>query len=119
MSAVTATLDGVFVSWRWLNMRLSITVVVISLLMGLTARRVAAQDAPAAPSKWNREGAARYLDDRMDLWFAKADKLRTGPGTTACVSCHTTVPYALSRSALRRAMHVSGATPQEVRLLDE
>jgi len=73
----------------------------------------------AAATDWNREAAAAYLDRRMDEWFAKADTLRTGEGQTACVSCHTVVPYALARPALRRAMHVDAPTPQETRLVDE
>jgi squalene-hopene/tetraprenyl-beta-curcumene cyclase len=68
---------------------------------------------------WDREGAARYLDERMDFWFAKAKQLRTGQAQTACVSCHTTVPYVLARPALRRAMQVRTATPQEVRVVEE
>jgi squalene-hopene/tetraprenyl-beta-curcumene cyclase len=100
-------------------MRLAITVVVTTLLMGLTARGAGPRDAPPERPGWDREGAARYLDERMDAWFAKAKKLQTGQRQTACVSCHLTVPYVLSRSALRQAMHVSSATPQEVRLLEE
>ena len=100
-------------------MRLSITVVVTILLTGLTARGIPPQDPPAERTGWNREGAARYLDERMDAWFANAKKLQTSQGETACVSCHTSVPYALARSVLRRAMHVNSATPQEVRLLQE
>jgi squalene-hopene/tetraprenyl-beta-curcumene cyclase len=68
---------------------------------------------------WDREGAARYLDARMDVWFTKAKKLQTGQAQTLCVSCHTTIPYVMARPALRRAMQVSTATPQEVRLLEE
>jgi len=72
----------------------------------------------AAPS-WNRDAAAAYLDHRMDEWFARGEKLRTGEVTTTCVSCHTVIPYALARPALRRAMHVTAPTPQESRLVDE
>jgi squalene-hopene/tetraprenyl-beta-curcumene cyclase len=68
---------------------------------------------------WDREGAATYLDERMDVWFANAKQLQTGQAQTACVSCHTTVPYMLARPALRRAMQVSTATPQEARVLEE
>ncbi len=77
------------------------------------------RDDRAATGGWDREGAARYLDERMDVWFAKAKKLRTGQARTACVSCHTTVPYVMARPALRRAMRVNVATPQELRLLEE
>src|SRR2546427_12654697 len=94
-------------------MRLAITVVVSVLLMGLTASGLGSQGAAAEHGGWDREGAAKYLDERMDAWFANAKKLRTGQGVTTCVSCHTVVPYALSRPVLRRAMHGSTRTPQE------
>jgi hypothetical protein len=68
---------------------------------------------------WDQQAAAKYLDDRMDLWFDKAKKLRTDQGTTSCVSCHTVVPYALARPALRKAAGVNQPTPQEAKLLDE
>jgi hypothetical protein len=71
------------------------------------------------PAAWDQQAAAKYLDDRMDLWFAKASKLQTGEGKTSCVSCHTTVPYVLARPALRRAMGASQLTPQEAKLLNE
>src|SRR2546427_5791415 len=99
-------------------MRLAITVVVSVLLMGLTASGLGSQGAAAEHGGWDREGAAKYLDERMDAWFANAKKLRTGQGVTTCVSCHTVVPYALSRPVLRRAVHLSKRTPQEVRLLE-
>jgi squalene-hopene/tetraprenyl-beta-curcumene cyclase len=72
-----------------------------------------------AGREWNRAEAAAYLDQRMDEWFARGDKLQTGDGQTTCVSCHTVVPYALARPALRRAMHVDAPTPQEKRLVAE
>jgi len=99
-------------------MRVAITVVLAALLSGFAARPGAPEDDRAATAGWDREGAAKYLDERMDAWFANAKKLRTGQGETTCVSCHTVVPYALSRPVLRRAMHVSTRTPQEVRLLE-
>ena len=71
------------------------------------------------PTAWDKEAAAKYLDDRMDLWFEKARKLRTGQGNTACASCHNTVPYVLARPALRKAAGMSQPTPQEAKLLDE
>src|SRR3989442_1122825 len=99
-------------------MRLAITVVVSALLMGLTPRGGGLQEAVAEHGGWDREGAARYLAERMAAWFANAKKVRTGRAERTCVSCHTVIPYALSRPVLRRAMHVSTRTPQEVRLLE-
>ncbi len=71
------------------------------------------------PTAWDQQAAATYLDDRMDLWFDKAKKLRTGQGSTSCVSCHTVLPYALARPVLRKASGVSQSTPQEAKMLDE
>jgi squalene-hopene/tetraprenyl-beta-curcumene cyclase len=68
---------------------------------------------------WDQQAAAKYLDDRMDLWFEKAKKLQTGRGNTSCVSCHTVVPYVLARPVLRKATGVSKPTPQEAKLLDQ
>jgi squalene-hopene/tetraprenyl-beta-curcumene cyclase len=68
---------------------------------------------------WDKQAAAKFLDDRMDLWFDKARKLRTGEGTTTCVSCHTVVPYVLARPVLRKATGVIQPTPQEAKLLDQ
>jgi len=68
---------------------------------------------------WSPAAAAAYLDDRMDMWFSNATKLRTGDDKTSCVSCHASVGYALARPALRRAMHVAEATPAEIRLTAE
>lgn len=80
---------------------------------------VCAASCLAAPLEgWDR-AAAKYLDDRMDLWFVKSKKLQTGGSKTSCVSCHTSVPYALARPALRKAIGAGGPTPQEARLLDE
>jgi hypothetical protein len=83
----------------------------------LATRALCGQDQRA--TEWNRQSAAAYLDERMDLWFARAKKLETGEGETSCVSCHTTIPYMLARSSLRRAMGVNRPTPHETRILDE
>jgi len=99
--------------------------VCISSAFGASADPVASQPKPqvstgrTTPTAWDKEAAAKFLDDRMDMWFQKARKLQTGQGTTTCVSCHTVVPYALARPALRKAVGVSQPTPQEARLLEE
>jgi hypothetical protein len=102
-----------------LRARIAITVVLAMLLFGFAPSRAALRNGGAAIVGWDREGAAKYLDERIDLWFANAKKLRTGQGETVCVSCHTTVPYSLARPALRRAMQVSSFAPQELRILEE
>lgn len=67
---------------------------------------------------WDPAAAARYLDDRLDLWWAKAKVLRTGPGEARCLSCHTALPYAMARPALRAALGVGEPTPHERRILE-
>ena len=100
-------------------MKLAVAGIVAFVILGISARPTALQGRSAKAPSWNRESAARYLDERMDLWFVNAKKLRTDRTETICVSCHTSITYALSRPALRRAMHTSTATPQEVRLIEE
>jgi squalene-hopene/tetraprenyl-beta-curcumene cyclase len=75
--------------------------------------------ARSGAAAWDKPAAAKYLDDRMDLWFEHGRKLRTGQETTTCASCHITVPYALARPALRKAAGTSQPTPQEARMLEE
>ena len=64
----------------------------------LAARR---QSAPARSPAWNPRAAAAYLDGRMDWWLTWPTAQRDHG--TSCVSCHTVLPYALARPALRGA----------------
>src|SRR5262245_51859925 len=45
---------------------------------GFTVRQGAAENDRARSGGWDREGAAVYLDERMDLWLTNAKKLQTG-----------------------------------------
>jgi hypothetical protein len=89
--------------------------VVATLVGTLTVR--AGSSAPG-PSDWDKAAAARYLDSRMDAWWTRAKTLRTGSGDTKCLSCHTPVPYALARPALRRVLGVASPTVHELKILD-
>ena len=55
---------------------------------------------PASPSvnSWNPSAAAKYLDARAEWWEHWPNAQRDHG--TVCVSCHTMVPYALSRPKL-------------------
>jgi squalene-hopene/tetraprenyl-beta-curcumene cyclase len=95
---------------------------VLSLVILAAVVTPAAGQTPTAAADragWDLAAAAKYLDDRMDLWFTNAKKLRTGDDKTTCVSCHSSIPYALARPVLRRAMHASAPAAQESRLNDE
>lgn len=91
----------------------------VSLLLTFAVHRAEAQKKHGGAMEWDPEGAAKYLDDRMQLWFTKAKKLRTGEAKTSCVSCHMTIPYMLARPALWREMGVHDAAPEELRVIKE
>lgn len=76
------------------------------------AERAGAQE----PDTWNREAAAAYLDARQAWWMDWPTAARDRG--TFCVSCHTTTPYALARTALRTG--ATGTMPGAVerRLLE-
>ena len=64
----------------------------------MTAGRAQAQGARG----WNAEAAARYLDGRAATWKAHHETQRSHD--TACISCHTGLPYLLARPELRRVL---------------
>jgi squalene-hopene/tetraprenyl-beta-curcumene cyclase len=52
---------------------------------------------------WDKKKAAARLEARALSWINKGSKLATdATGGVTCLSCHTTVPYALARPALRK-----------------
>jgi squalene-hopene/tetraprenyl-beta-curcumene cyclase len=75
-------------------------------------------DKPEAKTanSWDLNAAAAYLDRRQSWWMEWPRAQRDHE--TVCVSCHTAVPYALSRSALRTALAEQVPSPTERRLLD-
>lgn len=75
--------------------------------------RAAADDA----ASWNRSAAAQYLDERQTWWRNWPQAARDRE--TVCVSCHTALPYALARPALRAALAEGRPTANERKLLDD
>jgi squalene-hopene/tetraprenyl-beta-curcumene cyclase len=65
---------------------------------------------------WDEKAAAAYLDERAVWWMGWPKAARDHE--TFCVSCHTAVPYAMSRPALRRALGERGPSLNERRLLE-
>jgi squalene-hopene/tetraprenyl-beta-curcumene cyclase len=89
------------------------------LLAGSTAgTAIAADPADAALSHaaWSPKAAANYLDGRAAWWMAWPKAARDHE--TFCISCHTTLPYAMSRASLRVALGEQAASPNEQKLLD-
>lgn len=69
-----------------------------------------------AAGSWDQKAAASYLDQRAAWWFEWPKSARDHE--TFCISCHTAVPYALSRPALRKPIAETVLSPNERRLLD-
>ena len=67
-------------------------------------------------SSWDQKAAATYLDQRAAWWIEWPKAARDHE--TICVSCHTAVPYVLSRPFLRRALAEEAPSASERRLLD-
>lgn len=87
-------------------------------LAGLVATSMFAAEPPAATSGAavpSGKAAAAYLDGRMAWWMAWPGAVRDHE--TFCVSCHTAVPYAMARPALRKALGEQGPSATETRLL--
>lgn len=66
------------------------------------------------------QAAARYLDARAREWeaFRGADR-GEGADKVSCLSCHTSVSYAIGRPALRHLANENEPTPHETRLLEQ
>jgi hypothetical protein len=65
---------------------------------------------------WSPKEAASYLDRRAEWWMEWRQAARDHG--TFCVSCHTVLPYSLSRAALRESRVDDTASAIERRLLD-
>jgi len=71
----------------------------------------AASETPA----WNPKATAAYLD-RRETWWQQWTPAQKDHGTV-CISCHTTIPYAMARPALRHETGETASTLQEKVLL--
>ena len=82
------------------------------------ASKPTAADAKAstAPQTWDKAAAARYLDYRQ-AWWQDWPRAQKDHGTV-CVSCHTQVPYALARPALRTELGETKVSDPERAMLD-
>jgi squalene-hopene/tetraprenyl-beta-curcumene cyclase len=80
-------------------------------------RAMPVHGASAGPSvSWNRQAAARYLDDR-EVWWQQWPRAQKDHGTI-CISCHTNVPYAMVRPELRRELSETAMTDPEKTMMD-
>jgi squalene-hopene/tetraprenyl-beta-curcumene cyclase len=89
------------------------------VLLAFLAAGVMAACSHAAPklsSSWDPKAAAAYLDDR-EAWWAQWPVAARDHGTF-CVSCHTALPYAMARPALRVALGQPGPSDGERELIE-
>src|SRR5262245_42651362 len=84
------------------------------LLATLPVGKARGDDAP--PPRWSPKAAAKYLDERAAWWLGWSGSAR-GQGT-ACLSCHTAMPFALARPALGKQLGETAAGAAEKKLID-
>ena len=91
------------------------------LLVGLLApaflsRPSAVAGASLSVATWNKQAAAKFLDERETWWQAwpRAQK----DHDTLCISCHTVVPYAMVRPELRRDLGDAAMAAPEKTMLE-
>ena len=97
---------------RW-NFRLLRTSLLAMLAMGYAS---VAWGASLTENSWNPRAAADYLDQRARWWILWPDAARDQG--TFCVSCHTVLPYALSRPVLGRMLGEGGPVAGERQILE-
>ena len=66
-------------------------------------------------SGWDVKAAAKYLDERAEWWTTWPNAARDRG--TYCMSCHTTLPYALARPALRGPLSEVAPSPTEEKIV--
>jgi len=81
-------------------------------LMGADESTPSAQN----PGSWDQKAAASYLDSRFTWWTTWKSSARDHD--TFCISCHTAMPYAMARPALRSALGENAPSSIERKLLD-
>ena len=86
------------------------------LFWAIRARVHSRKSADTYLRNWDAAKAAAYLD-RREVWWQGWAPAKRDHGTI-CISCHTVVPYALARPALRQAADESAMTTPEKLLMD-
>src|ERR1700722_4950634 len=79
------------------------------------SRHALASGSSGDANTWNPKTATRYLDSR-EVWWQKWPPAQMDRGTV-CISCHTVVPYALVRPALRKKLGEEEMTGPELAML--
>src|SRR5262245_37219754 len=70
----------------------------------------------SADGGWDAKAAARYLDGRAEWWTTWPNAARDRG--TFCISCHTTLPYAIARPVLRGPLGEHAPSAAETKIVD-
>lgn len=95
-------------------LRVGATLVVVMVVAMAIGHRLEA--GPSDPPGWDAKAAAKYLDGRAEWWATWPNAARDRG--TYCMSCHTTLPYALARPAIRGALGETAPSVTEGKILD-
>jgi squalene-hopene/tetraprenyl-beta-curcumene cyclase len=89
-----------------------------ALLLAAVVLGLCTPVAQGAEPTWNKKTAAARLDERAKWWLDSGISQRAtdAKGKTACLSCHTTVPYALARPLLGKVLADKEAAPLDLLL---
>jgi len=89
--------------------------VLVTVLTSVAIFPLQLRSEPKDGETWNRQAAADYLDQRAAWWtnWPRAAK----DHETVCISCHTALPYALGRPALRTALGEKTLSSGEQRIV--
>ncbi len=90
----------------------SVCILAVSLAAGVLS---ACSHSHPQVSTWNPKAAAAYLDQREVTWIGWPAATRDHD--TFCVSCHTVVPYLLSRPVLRTELGEQQPSDEERKLM--
>jgi squalene-hopene/tetraprenyl-beta-curcumene cyclase len=105
------------------NRALCVAVLLLAVAVaGIYSSRITAVHGASAnsdvspPAGWNQKAAAEYLD-RREVWWQEWPRAQKDHGTI-CISCHTVVPYAMARPALRRQLSETEMPAPEKTMLE-
>ena len=94
---------------------LALCVVSVTIWKTAQSRHNLASGSSGCANTWDPRTAARFLDSR-EVWWQKWPAAQMDRGTV-CISCHTVVPYALVRPALRHELGENRISPAEQLML--
>src|SRR6185436_8038725 len=88
-----------------------------ALLAGTIALTAHPSVHDVSPAAFDAKAAAGYLDARAQAWSAWPSAQRDRG--TFCISCHTTLPYAMARPELRDLLGEAQPSPAEAKIVDK